>query len=110
MNRDGHNHDKLDRILDQALDEIRAETLDPQTADGASERVWQRIAEEAASSAESEPARQEPLQRCDDFQALIPAFITDSLSDARRMLLEDHVRDCLACRKAVKQARGGLVL
>src|SRR5262249_595642 len=38
---------------------------------------------------------------CEGFQALIPAWRSRTLSDTRRLLLEDHVRDCVACRKAL---------
>jgi ferric-dicitrate binding protein FerR (iron transport regulator) len=96
----------LERVLDQVLDGIREERADEAAADQAAARVWQRIEQEAIATAESDGAA-EPIRDCADFQALIPAYVTDSLNEARSLLLEDHVRECVPCRKAMKQARAG---
>src|SRR5258708_30964755 len=49
----------------------------------------------------------ERIRGCDDYQSLIPAYLQKTLSDARRMLLEAHSRECVACRKAMERARSG---
>ncbi|MBL8177239.1 MAG: FecR domain-containing protein [Bryobacterales bacterium] len=46
------------------------------------------------------------LKGCDDFRTLFPSYLQKTISDARRMLLEDHVRECVHCRKALDIARG----
>jgi ferric-dicitrate binding protein FerR (iron transport regulator) len=96
----------LDGVLDQVLDGMRSERADEQVVDDAAARVWQQIESEAQAHAD-DPAKADPIRDCADFQALIPAYITDSLSDARSLLLEDHVRECVPCRKSLKQARAG---
>ena len=99
MKREGK---ELDRILDQVIDEIREEEIDSKIADEAAARVWNRIRQEAA-----EDRSAAPIQDCEDYRAMIPAYLANRLSDARALLLEDHTRECVLCRKALKQARSG---
>ena len=88
--------------FDQLLSEIRNERVDDQVVARAGERVWSAVA--GSSTAELSMHR---LRGCEDFQALIPAYLEQSLPEARRLLLEDHVHQCVACRHAVDLARNG---
>lgn len=97
---------ELNRMLDEATADIRQEELDAAVVNEAAERVWTRLASERAS-ASAGIAPVERIRNCSDFQALIPAYLHGSLSDARAMLLEDHTQECIPCRKALKQARTG---
>ncbi len=95
-----------DRILDDVMAEIRDENLDAEVVSGAAQRVWTRITgEQAASQAGITPV--EHIRGCEDFQSLIPAYLQGILSSARTMLLEDHVRECVPCRRALKESRSG---
>ncbi|MBO0858526.1 MAG: FecR domain-containing protein [Chloracidobacterium sp.] len=97
---------ELNNIVDDSTAEIRGEKLDSAVVEGASHRVWKRMAgEEAAIAAGWRPVEQ--IRNCDDFQALIPVYLQGYLSSARTTLLEDHTRECVPCRKALKQARHG---
>ena len=97
---------ELNNIVDDVTAEIRSEKLDSAIVQGAAQRVWTRMTgEEAALEAGVRPVEQ--IRNCDDFQALIPAYLQGYLSSARTMLLEDHTRECVPCRKALKQARHG---
>ncbi len=104
----------LDRILDEALAGIREETIDDPTIDEAAARVWKRVERESAAASQATPQTRSaegpshPILDCDGFQALIPAYLTDSLNDARRLLLDDHLRECVPCRRALKQARSAV--
>jgi FecR protein/Putative zinc-finger len=95
-----------DRILDDVMAEIRDEKLDAEVVSGAAQRVWTRITgEQAASQAGITPV--EYIRGCEDFQTLIPAYLRGMLSSARTLLLEDHVSECVPCRRALKDARNG---
>src|SRR5262245_35650432 len=97
---------ELNNIVDDVTAEIRSERLDSATVEGAAQRVWTRMTgEQAAIDAGVRPVEQ--IRNCDDFQALIPAYLAGALSSARTMLLEDHTRECVPCRKALKEARHG---
>ncbi|HKC86864.1 MAG TPA: FecR domain-containing protein [Blastocatellia bacterium] len=97
---------ELNNIVDDMTAEIRNERLDSATVESAAQRVWTRMAgEQAAVAAGVRPVEQ--IRNCDDFQALIPAYLQGYLSSARTTLLEDHTRECVPCRKALKQARHG---
>jgi hypothetical protein len=90
-----------DHKFDQLLSEIRHEKVDDRVVEQAGERVWSSI---------TTPHGTENVQRlrsCDDFQTLIPAYLDNDLPEARRLLLEDHVHGCVACRRAVDEARHG---
>ncbi|HMX26634.1 MAG TPA: zf-HC2 domain-containing protein, partial [Blastocatellia bacterium] len=97
---------ELNNILDDVTAEIRSEKLNAAVVAGAAQRVWTRMAGEQAA-VEAGVAPVEHIRNCGDFQSLIPAYLQGSLSSARTMLLEDHTRECVPCRKALKEARHG---
>ena len=102
------SNNDFDRILDKATSEIRNEQLDPAVVDKAAERVWARlVAETAVETGElkAQRAAADRIDDCEDFQSLIPAYLTGSLSEARSLLLGDHTHECIPCRKAMKDAR-----
>jgi hypothetical protein len=111
------NRHHLDQLIDDAAAEIRREKLDE--VRNAADRAWQRIVSERGAEADfGVPALQSVaaataehnvshIRGCDDFQALIPAYLNKQLSAARVLLFEDHTRECVPCRKAFKTARAG---
>ncbi len=100
------NNRKLNELFDDVTAGIRNEKLADATVKAAAERVQTRLGHEQAA-AQAGVATVEHLRGCDDFQALIPAYLGGFLTSARTMLLEDHTRECLPCRKALKEARHG---
>lgn len=101
-----HTDRELNTILDDTTAEIRSEKLDSAVVAGAAQRVMMRLAGEQIA-AETGIAPVEHIRSCDDFRLLIPSYLQGQLSSARTMLLEDHTRECLPCRKALKEARHG---
>ena len=93
------------QILDEALNDIRYEAIDPSAVKNAADRVWARVAHEENIMANTQTPQAEHIRNCDDFQSLIPAYLSQQLTSARVMLFEDHTRECFACRKELKAAR-----
>jgi ferric-dicitrate binding protein FerR (iron transport regulator) len=99
-------------LLDDAVHQVADEPIDPRQVEEAAARVWARLSQEGApalQAAASEPAAipAGSLHGCDDFQSLIPAFVRGELSPARALLVEDHTRSCVPCRRALREAREG---
>ncbi len=92
-----------DKKFERLLSEIRNEKVDDRVVDQAGDRVWSSIT--ATPAAEHSMK----LRNCHDFQTLIPAYLEKTLPEARRLLFEDHVHQCVACRHAIEQARHGEV-
>jgi hypothetical protein len=86
-----------DPELDGLISDIRNEAIDPAEERRAADRVWARISEDATPA----PANIGTIRTCADFQALIPDRRAGRLSEARALLLQDHARECAACRKAL---------
>ena len=95
-----------------ALNEVRNLHPDPADIEAAAARVWARISEVAAEQSRREPAlaglETEAIRGCVDYQSLIPAYLAGQLSRARNLLLEDHSRECVPCRKALTAARSSV--
>jgi hypothetical protein len=91
-----------DPKFDRLLSEIRNEKVDDRVVTQASDRVWKAL---SASPAAELSAHK--LRSCEDFQTLIPGYVDKNLPEARRLLFEDHMHQCVACRHAVEQARDG---
>lgn len=99
------SNNDFDRVLDHAITEMRNEPVDSTVVDEAAERVWARLAAETTEQTSTGTPATERIGSCADFQSLIPAYLTGSLSEARSLLLVDHSHECIPCRKAMKDAR-----
>jgi ferric-dicitrate binding protein FerR (iron transport regulator) len=99
------SNNELDAILDKATTEMRNEQIDPAVVTEAAERVWARLAAEPAARNRKDTVMTGRIESCADFQSLIPAYLTGSLSEARSLLLIDHTHECIPCRKAMKDVR-----
>ncbi|MBZ5606542.1 MAG: FecR domain-containing protein, partial [Acidobacteriia bacterium] len=83
--------------FDRLVKAIREESVEVGEA-GA--RVRAKL--EAELSVSAEVAR---LDSCADFRALFPAYRSNALSEARKMLVEDHLHSCVACRREFSGSR-----
>jgi FecR-like protein len=92
-----HNEDLVDRATAAVRQE--AEGLDNARTDAALERVRERlgVAPEITGS----------VLGCADIQRLLPAFLAGTLSHERELLVADHSRSCIACRRALKTLQEG---
>lgn len=104
---------KNDDTLDQAIAEVTGEPVDPAVVEQAAARVWERLSQGAPvhkledRAVAAAPDVNASLRGCDDFQALIPAYLRGELPAARALLVEDHTRTCVPCRRALREAREG---
>lgn len=93
---------QIDSLFEQAVSDIRAQQADATTVETAKARVMTRLAGSTADVVTAEVAPTGQIRNCEDIQALIPAYRADRLSEARKMLFEDHMSECIPCRKALK--------
>src|SRR5262249_7055121 len=100
------SNSELDELFQKTAEQIRGSDPDPTVVRGAADRVWAKLSSEGME-ATSSAAPSTHIRGCDDFRGLIPAYLTGSLSEARRMLFEDHTHECVSCRKALIEARHG---
>jgi hypothetical protein len=88
---------KSERIeIDEAVAAVREEEIDLRTAEASRGRVWDRLAREAAAP----PAAVSTIRGCADVRELLPQYAQGDLVPARALLVQDHLRECTACRGA----------
>ena len=97
---------RVQNLMEKAAAEIRASEPAPDVVEKAASRVWERLTRNDAALA-SEAAAITEIRGCEDYQALIPAFLSGDLPEARRLLVQEHVRECVPCRRVLNAARGG---
>lgn len=90
-----------DDLLDRAAEAVRNEDIDDETVDRMTDRVWNRLQSDLGLGGHT-------LAGCDDYRAEIPALLAGDLSPQRALLVEDHTRECLPCRRALLEARNGV--
>lgn len=79
--------------LERALQEMRQEEVDDETFETARARVWGILTDPAAA-------------RCAEFRADFPAYLGGTLTGGRRVLMDDHLTRCPACRAAMADVKG----
>jgi hypothetical protein len=79
--------------LDKALEAMTQEPVDAATLEAARARVWNTLGNPAAAG-------------CAEFRPDFPAYQSGTLTGSRRMLLEDHLSRCSACRAALADLKG----
>ncbi len=84
-----------DPALEQAMQEIRKDAIDDTVVEAAAARVWARLAQAAGQPSPVE----HHIRSCSDFQSLIPEFRAGKLTGPRAVLLQDHLHECVACRR-----------
>ncbi|HEX6728993.1 MAG TPA: FecR domain-containing protein, partial [Pyrinomonadaceae bacterium] len=93
-------------LLDKVIEQIRNEQVDSTSASAAADRVWARVSAVASAGGHQiQTPAADRIENCRDFQSLIPAYLSHSLSEARSLLLVDHTHECIPCRKAMNEAR-----
>lgn len=81
--------------LKQAVAALRAEKPEAETIEAASEKVWQRLTESAASAGTAVDS----IHGCHDVRLLLPQYRGGQLSPAKALLVNAHLHECVACRR-----------
>src|ERR1700694_637576 len=87
-----------DRDFDRLANSIRDDVPEEQTARAAAERVREKL---------STPG---PNHLCGQFRIDLEAYRAGRLPEGRRMLLEDHLHSCVACRREYSGVRNAPVV
>jgi len=87
--------------LDQVLGSIREDDPTPREIEAAADRVRAALGFDAPVASAS-PIH---IESCADFQALMPQHVAGSLPRATSLLIDDHSRECLPCRRALLATR-----
>ncbi len=105
-----------EELFDQAVAAVRDQAIDPQTLAAARDRVARRLAAELderggdelrpyTADGAMDDVPDHRIRGCDGFRVLIPAYLAGALAEPRRILFEDHTRECVPCRRALADAR-----
>ncbi len=78
--------------LDEALEAMRNETMDPEQLSDAHARVGAKLGISPSV--------------CAEFQTEIREYLDGQLDDKRRLLIEDHLSRCPACRAKLAERKG----
>lgn len=95
-----NTNDTRKASLDVVLESIRTDGPSRAEIDAAADRVRAKLGLMAAEA--GSPIH---IENCAGFQALIPAFLEGRLPKETSLLLEDHSRECIPCRRALIAAR-----
>lgn len=79
--------------LEHALQEMRDEPVDADTLGAARGQVWTRLTSAAVAG-------------CAEFRPDLPAYLDGTLTGSRRLLTEDHLSRCPACRASMAELKG----
>ena len=102
--------DRIERLLDEAVREIRDRKADPVVVKEAADRVWMTLSRRDRGESRSWPVELRVVSDCNEFRGLIQLYLNHELSEPRSLLLEDHFNECLRCRRELKIARDGVEL
>ena len=103
------DRNQMNRTLIETAQAIAAERPSADVEAAAAERVRQALAAAAAGTDASETGidANSTLTSCADYQARMPALVAGTLPEAQRLLVEDHARECIPCRKHQQAVRAG---
>lgn len=90
--------------FDELIESMRQEDVPAEQWAGSRDRVWKQLAAEAPELQAAMPTAGGAL--CDNFREQFAAYHDGTLSGARKLLMEDHLGRCPACRRALAQFEG----
>ncbi len=94
-------------LFENAVAAVRDESPDPLAREASLQRAARRLEAELNPQAAEVAGGDERIHGCAGFRALLPAYRAGALSEPKRMLLEDHLRECVPCRRAWNELKHG---
>ena len=79
--------------LERALQGMREEDVDSGTLEAARARVWENVTNAGSAT-------------CAEFRQDLQAYLRDQLGSGRRLLVDDHLSRCPACRARIAEMKG----
>jgi hypothetical protein len=79
--------------LEKALLAMKSENVSPEELKAAGARVWEKLESPGTTL-------------CSEFRSQFQSYLGGQLADNRRLLLEDHLGRCPACRAKLAEAKG----
>ena len=92
MNNQGKNPKEG---LEQAIASMRADQPAAEVVREAGANAWQHLSQELSASG----ANVDSIRSCGDVRALLPQYRSGQLTPARTLLVEDHLHECVDCRR-----------
>ena len=86
--------------LDEVLNSMRTDEPSALEVESAASRVSARLG--LSATVAGTPTH---IENCEGFQALVPAYLAGSLPSQTALLIKDHSRECIPCRRALIAAR-----
>lgn len=113
------NHKTNRNILEETAARIASEQPDAREIESAAARVWtliarretddlQHVSSSAMNAMGNEPGELSATtgrDLCSEFQSLLPQYMSGALTPERKLLFADHTRECVPCRRALRDAR-----
>ena len=107
------DRNQMNRTLIETTQAIAAERPPADVEAAAAARVRQALAAATGGDAagahapDADVDAKATLTSCVDYQARMPALVAGTLPEAQRLLVEDHTRECIPCRKHLQAVRAG---
>jgi ferric-dicitrate binding protein FerR (iron transport regulator) len=84
---------RRDQELNRVIAEMRDERVSRQDLERSAQRVWERLGVASETGAAVQVA-----EGCAEIRIDLPRLRRGELSAARRLIIEDHMRECASCR------------
>ncbi len=106
------DRNQMNQTLIETAQAIAAERPPAEVEAAAAARVRQALTAAAGDAAGADAPdagvdANATLTSCADYQARMPALVAGTLPEAQCLLVEDHTRECIPCRKHLQAVRAG---
>lgn len=94
-----------DEMINRAAAQIRAAVPTDDAARHAKNRVWTQLTNASEPLKTMSTLENNTFTDCTAFRAALPEYVAGKMDEPRAVLVRDHTRECVACRKALTALR-----